>query len=303
MILIIDELKTFISVVEHNNFTKAAEAINLSQPAVSQHVKSLEALYDVKIIKRSYKEKKISITPAGKILYIRAKEIISLLREVEYEMDMYKSEITGKVKIGCSYTIGEFFLPKFLGEFSKRYEGVEFDITIDNTKNICSKVKKLEIDLGLVEGSFSEDDFLYDVFKDDYLKLAVPKGFTDGEKKFRKRDFENVIWVSREEGSGTREQLEKFLKNNNILPKKIIVFGSNYSVKEAVRYGLGVTLISESVLKEAIELNEIDIIKTKQITKRKFNYILMKENIHSNLVSIIIKMLKEFEEVKTRANI
>ena len=289
----IDEFKTFVAVVEYNNFTKAANAINLSQPAVSQHIKNLEKVYGLKLIQRSYKEKKIVITPAGEILYKKAKDIINSLKEIEYEIENYKEEVVGKIRIGASYTVGEFYLPRVLDVFSKRYPKVEFDIVIDNTRHICEKVKNLEIDLGLVEGSFNKNEFIYESFREDTLKVAVPKNFSKRDNNFRKKDFEDCVWISREKGSGTCEMLEKFLKENNIEPKKIIVFGSNSSVKEAVKCGLGVTLISESVLRESVELNEIEIVKTKKDIKRDFNYILSPSLNHFKTIEIFIKMIKE----------
>ncbi|KMT23333.1 LysR family transcriptional regulator [Clostridium cylindrosporum] len=289
----IEELKTFVAVVEYNNFTKAAEAINMSQPAVSQQIKSLERMYDTVLIQRSHREKKIIITPEGKILYKRAKEIISLLREVKYEMEGYKKEFQGIIRIGASYTIGEFFIPKFLGEFTKAYPKIEFDITIDNTRTICKKVSDMILDIGLVEGYFNCDEFIYDAFKEDILKLAVKKGYIDKGQVFKKKDFKDSVWISREEGSGTRQELETFFREEGIVPKKIMVFGSNYSIKEAVKHGLGVTLTSEAVLNEAIELDEVDIIRTSKEYKRKFHYILPKGKIHSRLSILLVKMLKE----------
>lgn len=293
----IEEFKTFIAVVDYNNFTKAAEMLNLSQPAVSRHIKNLEDIYGITLIERSYKEKKISITPCGKHLYNRAKEILGSLRDISYEMECFKEEVTGTIKIGASYTIGEFFVPKFLRKFSDIYPKAEIDITIDNTQEICTKVNNGLLDIGLVEGNFEENEFLYGEFEEDELILAVPKGYTNGRISFRKNDFNNAVWISREEGSGTREVLEGFLSDYKIFPKKIVVFGSNYSIKEAVRYGLGVTLISEKVLKEAIELNEIDIIKLKKRYNRKFRYILKHSKVHSIISNIIVKMLSSREKI------
>ncbi|MEG0371520.1 MAG: LysR family transcriptional regulator [Clostridium sp.] len=289
----IDELRTFIAVVENNNFTKAGENINMSQPAVSKHIKNIEKHYGITLINRSYKEKHISITPCGMKLYSRAKDIVNMIRDLEYEMESFKEEVEGEIRIGASYTIGEFFMPKFLGEVSKIYPRVEFDIVIENTRTICKMVNSRQLDIGLVEGDFNKNDFAYKEFKEDVLVLAVPCGYVDTHKTFRKSDFENSVWISREEGSGTRCQLEDFLKVNDITPRKIIVFGSNYSVKEAVKHGLGVTLISELVVKNDKSSREVDIIKFSPKCKRKFNYILQRDENHSRLVNILIKMLNK----------
>ncbi|MEG0372272.1 MAG: LysR family transcriptional regulator, partial [Clostridium sp.] len=132
----IEEFKTFIAVVECNSFTRAAERINISQPGVSKHVKNLENFYGIKLIERSIKDKTISITPAGIHLYRRGKGLIKNLDELYIELDEYKNQISGEVRIGASYTIGEYYVPKFLSIVSKKYPKIEFEIIIDNTKNI-----------------------------------------------------------------------------------------------------------------------------------------------------------------------
>ena len=116
----IEELKSFISVVEFKNFTKAANYLNLSQPSVSNHIKSLERYFNTKLIDRSIKQKKIFITDSGELLYKRAKEILNLLNMTIEELHNTDENINGHLRIGASLTIGEYILPNFLKSFSNK---------------------------------------------------------------------------------------------------------------------------------------------------------------------------------------
>lgn len=290
----IDELKTFIAVVEYKNFTKAAEAINLSQPSVSLHIKHLEAYFCTTLIQRSIKQKNINITQSGYFLYERAKQIIKLLDETKNDILDYGNVVKGRLHIGASLTIGEYFLPAFLGEFAKVYPELELEVTIENTHNICEKVKNFQVDLALVEGTVPSSNFIINNFYTDTMKVAVPYNHSLLNKELTIEDLQNQTWISREAGSGTREYLNLFLTNNHINPKNIIVFGSNYSIKEAVKNSLGITFISSLVIKDSLRNKELSILKTKHNYTREFSYVMQKGITPSKAVLVFIDMLKNY---------
>jgi len=170
----LEEFKTFIAVVEYKNFTKAGKFLNLSQPSVSTHVKNLENFFGVTLINRSVKQKNIFITESGYALYKRAKEIINLLDTTYMEVNNTSNSVKGRLKIGASLTIGEYVLPKFLAIFSKKYPDVDVEIFIDNTSSICSHLKELTLDIGLIEGTSSLSNFTQEYFLEDKMVLAFP---------------------------------------------------------------------------------------------------------------------------------
>lgn len=292
--IMIDELKTFIAVVEYKNFTKAAEAINLSQPSVSLHIKHLEAYFNTTLIQRSIKQKNIYITKSGNLLYERSKQIIKLLEDTKDELLDYGNVVKGRLRIGASFTIGEYFLPTFLGEFTKAYPDLDLEVAIENTHNLCEKVKNFQVDLALVEGTVPSSNFVINHFYKDKMEVAVPYKHYLVNKEFSIEELGNQTWISREIGSGTREYLELFLSTNNINAKNVIVFGSNYSVKEAVKNNLGITFISSLVTKTALANKEISILKTPQEYTRPFSYILQKGIIPSKSALVFIDMLKNY---------
>lgn len=288
----IDELKTFIAVAEYKNFTKAAEAINLSQPSVSLHVKHLEAYFNTTLIQRSIKQKTIHVTESGNLLYERAKQIVKLLEDTRGELLDYDNVLKGRLRIGASFTIGEYFLPAFLGRFAKEYPSLELEVSIGNTRDICEKVMNYQVDLALVEGTVPSSKLSATHFYRDKMEVAVPYDHYLANREFSIEELRDQTWISRELGSGTREYLDLFLSSNNINAKNVIVFGSNYSVKEAVKNNLGITLISSLVTEVAAANNEISILKTPQEYTRPFSYVLPKEAIPSKGILMFIEMLK-----------
>lgn len=287
----LDELRTFIAVVEYKNFTKAARAINMSQPSVSLHVRHLEEYFNTTLIQRSVKQKNIVITQAGNLLYDKGKRILKLLDDTREELIDYSEAVKGSLHIGASYTIGEYFLPAFLGEFSRKYPQLELQVTIENTQNICDKVKNFQVDIGLTESPILSSNFLYEHFYEDEMVVALPYNHPFANNPFSAKLLQNQTWISREEGSGTREYLNMFLSNNNIHPKNIIVFGSNYSVKEGVKNRLGITFISSLVTEGPVKNKEISLLETNQKYTRNFSYILPKGVVPSKVVKVFTNML------------
>ena len=294
--LLFEELKTFISVVEYKNFTKAGEHLNLSQPSVSTHIKNLENTLGVTLINRSIKQKTIFITESGYSLYKRAKEIVNLLDVACMEVKDNSNSIKGHLKLGASFTIGEYVLPTFLSYFSKKYPDIEVDVFIANTTSICSQLNELILDVGLIEGTASHSNFSQEYFLKDKMVLTLPYESDLALNPFSLDKLQNQKWIVREEGSGTREFLNMFLCTNEIIPKGIMVFGSNYAVKEAVKHNLGITIISDLVTNPAVKNKELSVIELDNSYTRHFSYILPKNINISNASDIFLKELKIFSD-------
>ena len=294
-----DELKTFIAVVEYKNFTKAGQHLNLSQPSVSTHIKNLEKYYGVTLINRSIKHKSIVITENGYKLYNRAKEILHILDTTYMEVRNISDSIKGIIKIGASLTIGEYILPKFLSIFYKKYPDIEIDLLIENTTIIAENLKDLTLDIGFIEGISSYPNLNQEYLSEDKMVLALPYNSNLINSKFTFDLLQNQNWVAREEGSGTREYLNMFLNSNKIVPKNLMVLGSNYAVKEAVRNGLGITIISKFVATPATKNKELITIELDKSYNRSFSYILPK---NMNTTKAIEVFLEEFKNYLSSIN-
>lgn len=289
-----EELKTFIAVVEFKNFTKAGEHLNLSQPSVSTHIKNLESVFGVRLINRSVKQKTIVITESGFTLYKKAKEILNLIDITHMEVLNTSNSLKGHLKIGASLTIGEYVLPKFLAIFCKKYPDIDIEVFIENTSIICSHLKELTLDIGLIEGTSSSSSFTQEYFLEDKMVLAFPYNSELITDNFSLDKLQNQKWVVREEGSGTREFLNMFLGTNEIVPNGIMVLGSNYAVKEAVRNNLGITIISNFVALPGVENKELSIIELNNPYVRHFSYILPKNITISKASQVFLEEFKEY---------
>ena len=290
----IDELKTFIAVVDFKNFTRAGESINLSQPSVSTHIKNLESYFNTQLINRSIKQKNIVITESGYLLYKKAKEILHMIDSTKAELRSLDGHVKGHLRIGASLTIGEYLLPKFLAKFSSKYPDIEFELIIENTHNICSKIKNFTLDIGLIEGTTPSSDFNQNYFLEDKMVIACSKNSDILNGTFSIDKLQNKNWIVREEGSGTRDYINMFLTTNKIVPNNLMVLGSNYAIKEAVKNNLGITIISSYVTAPAVENNELETIELEKSYTRPFSYILPKNINTSHLTNLFIKELIEY---------
>lgn len=290
----LEELKTFISVVEHKNFTKAGEALNLSQPSVSTHIKNLENLFGVVLINRSIKQKTIFITESGYTLYKKSKEIFNLLDATFMEVRNTSNSVKGYLKIGASMTIGDYILPKFLSIFCEKYPDIDVEIFINNTSSICSHLKDFNLDIGLIEGTAPSAIFNQEYFLQDKMVLALPYNTNFDVDNFTFDNLNNQKWIVREEGSGTKEFLNMFLGVNEIVPKGIMILGSNYAVKEAVKNNLGITIISDFVTRPAVENNELTTLDLGNSYTRHFSYILPKNITISKASQVFLDEFKKY---------
>jgi len=292
----IDELKTFIAVVEKKNFTKASKAVNLSQPSVSLHISNLESYFNTVLIERSNKQKSMTVTPTGKILYNNAKQILSVLKYTKEEISSYHNGPTGILKIGATMTIGEFLLPAMLGDFIKEFPNIKLEVSIESTQHIYDKFKNYEFDIALSEGAFPLSNYKNDKFYKDTMVIAAAKDNPLVKmKNLTIKNLSKETWITREEASGPAHDLKTFLNNTGIQPKNFIMFGSNYAIKEAVRNNLGISLISSLIVDSALKNGELSVLKTVLNYTRYFSYIVHDENTLSSISSLFLdKLLKTF---------
>lgn len=287
-----EELKTFISVVEFKNFTKAGYHLNLSQPTVSTHIKNLENYFGVTLINRSIKQKNIFITEKGLELYKRAKEIINLMDITYREISQDIHTIAGTIRIGASSTIADYILPKFLSIFCEKYPDINIEISTENTTSVCLDVRNFILDIGLIEGNTNDSSLNKGYFLKDKLSLALPYDENLTKDKLSIEKLQSYKWIVRENGSGTREYIDLFLSKYNMIPKNIIVVGSNYAVKESIKNKLGISIISNFIVSPSIESKEISIIELDDTFTRNFSYILPKNVTISDATEIFLRELK-----------
>ena len=246
-------LKVFLAVADERSFTRAASKLHMTQPAVSQHIRSLELDLGAHLIERN--NRMIRLTRAGEIVDRHARQIVQTEEQMRRLVHDLASTIFGALHIGASYSIGEYILPVMLADFSKRHPGVDPHIEIGNTHSIASMVASRTLDVGLVEGSYSPNEVETEVLGADELILVARNGHPLVRDSFVTiADAEKECWIVREEGSGTREFSDRFLEDHHIFPERTMTFSSTQAIKEAVRSGLGISVLSALTLQMELEL-------------------------------------------------
>ncbi|CAH0162571.1 HTH-type transcriptional regulator CysL [Peribacillus sp. Bi96] len=258
-----DALKTFVTLVEVKNFTKTAEMLLMSQPSVSLHIKKLEEEFQTKLFLRSPKFLKVTLT--GEILYDRAKQMLTIYEQTRQDILEHDRSIKGELKIGASFTIGEYILPSLLNDLQKDYPELELQVVIGNTEEIVQAVRLYKVDIGLIEGQTNEKELSVHPFMQDELFVVSSN---DHELACKREvaitDLHNQAWVTREVGSGTREYLNHVIRSNGLKIKSILTISSNQGIKETlIKNGAGLALLSRSVIERDVQNKLLSIIQLK----------------------------------------
>lgn len=262
----LDQLRIFLAVVEHLHFTRAAEALYITQPAVSAAIQTLEEQHGVKLFHRIGRH--IEITEAGELLQVEAQKILDQVALTERGLRELNNLQRGELKLGSSLTIGNYWLPSKISQFKRKYPGIIVNCTLGNTEAICVGTATGQFDLGLVEGEVKasvESSLTQDIVGSDRLLVVVGKSHPWFElPEISLTELHTTAWVMREPGSGTQQRFEQALKDWGIAPSQlniILVFSSGEMVKEAVESGIGASGISELMVKKELQLGTLRSIR------------------------------------------
>ncbi len=295
--MIIDHLNIFIAVVEQRHFSRAAALLNLSQPNVSLHIKNLEHELDTVLFIRSPKH--VKVTEAGEILYIRAKKIVALYEEAKQEINEQKDTIQGSMKIGASFTIGEYILPRKLAAFAKEYPHVKVEVMVGNTEEVIEKTRSNQLDIGLVEGKSTAHDVKVEPFMKDEMIIIAPPDHPLAQLRLIKPEMlQDQVWIWREAGSGTRAYSDQLISSLNLKVKHVFIFSSSQGIKEAVSAGLGIAMISQLTVRKELAANEIKKINlNNQTFTRDFSMIQKNEAFRSKAHTLFLSKMMNVEDL------
>lgn len=265
-------LNVFVKVVERENFSKAAEELHMTQPAVSQYIRTLEEIVGVRLLERN--NKFVRLNKAGEIVYHHAKEIFALYTQMQYLVDDLANNPSGLIAIGASFTFGEYILPHIVAELQKQYPLIQPSIIIHNTTEITELVKKRQLDIGIIEGYFNDKKLNLEVVSEDKMVIVASLRHPLLGKKVSIEDLKKETWILREKGSGTREAAENLFRSHHFSPEKIMEFGSTQVIKESVEAGLGISLLSCWAIKKELNTGYIGMLNVAELPfKRNFSIV------------------------------
>ncbi|MBN2804414.1 MAG: LysR family transcriptional regulator [Deltaproteobacteria bacterium] len=263
----------FLKVAENLSFSKAAEELFVSQPAVTKHIKELESKLNVALFER--KGNKIYLTEAGSLAYNHLKMINQLYRELEFDIERLNGSFKGTLRIGASSTISQYLIPKVIASFYKRYPQIKLYLFNGNSFDMEQKLLNNEIDMALVENESSQSGIKYIDFLDDEIIAVTGSSSVYSKRKLISiTDLREIPIVLREEGSGTLQVIQKaLLKHNMVLDKFNIIthLGSTEAIKNFLDNFDGMAMVSEKSIEKELRLKEIVKINIKNLSlNRKF---------------------------------
>ena len=268
-------LKVFQCVAQNLSFTKAANELFITQPAITKHIKELESEFEVKLFDRI--GNKILLTRAGKILLTYADHILSLHNEAKFEISELKGNFEGNLRLGASTTIAQYVIPSALAKFHERFPGIKLSLLNGNTDYIENEILKNEIDLGIVEGKPANSDIRYSSFLNDELIIFTSSKNSRLPEAIKPEQLLKLPLVLRERGSGTLEIIRRNLKKHHISYKNLNVLmflGSTEAIKSFVKTGNGVGIVSRFAIEQELSFNIFRLINSSDLKfQRQFYFI------------------------------
>ena len=255
----LNQLQIFLKVVHTSSITKAAEELNLTQPAVSIQIKNLQAQFDIPLLEII--GKKIYITDFGREIAESAKGILDQVYAINYKTMAFKDQLVGRLKISIVST-GKYVLPYYLADFLRSNPGVEISIDVTNREKVLESQLLNEVDFSLVSDALENPIFdSIDILSND-LYLIGNKETANMSPTFNYKDFKNELpLIFRENGSGTRKIMESYFKKQGVDGLKKIELMSNEAVKQAVIAGLGYSIMPIIGIKNEIKSGALKIIE------------------------------------------
>lgn len=287
----LNQLQIFLKIVQTQSITKAAEELQLTQPAVSIQLKNFQDQFDIPLTEMI--GRKISITDFGKEIAIAAEDVIDQVNAINSKTLAYKGLLTGKIKISVVST-GKYVMPYFLADFMKMYTGVELAMDVTNKNKVMESLTNGDVDMALVS-------ILPTNIQIEKMDLLQNKLFLVGDTKqsFSKQaQIKDILkkapFIYRESGSGTRQVMEKYLEENKISIFKKMELTSNEAVKQALIAGLGYSIMPLIGIRNELFNKELQIIPLKGLPiKTAWSLIWLKGKNHSPVSSALLSYLKD----------
>lgn len=289
-------IDTFLKVVELMNFTKAAEELHITQPAVSGHIRYLEKLYGIKLF--AYDGKKMFLTLEGEYLYNKA--ITMKNDEKQLKSNLLELSVKGKKLVfGTTLTIGEFVMTEPIKVYLTSYPKAKIKMLIGNTSELLDKLALGEIDFAIVEGNFEKEKYDYSIFSQEkYIPVCGKNYKFTSEPKILK-DLLNERLIIREEGSGTREILEKNLQARNISVlefNQLMEIGGMNAIKKLIEANMGITFLYEVAVEEELKKGTIREIELEDFhVTHEFAFIWNKDSVFATEYVEIFKMMSKIQ--------
>lgn len=289
-------LQVFHTVARLLSFTKAAEALHMTQPAVTFQVRQLEEHFNTRLFDRTHN--RVTLTEAGRRVFDYAERIFELYGELEESVREMTGDVSGALTLGASTTIAEYMLPALLGDFKAQHPDVNVQLKVSNTEGIVSMVESNVIDLGVVEAPVSNKNLLVEVCRVDRLGVVVPPGHVlSGRSAVGIEALLEHPFVAREEGSGTREVIMEYLAAQGVGRGDLnlcLELGSSEAIKGAVEAGMGLSILSRATLSKELALGTLVYIELDPPLERPFSFVRQRQKFRLRAMEELLSFARSY---------
>ena len=289
-------LRVFHAVAKHLSFTKAAEALFMTQPAVTVQVRQLEEHFGTCLFDRTHGGR-IALTPAGAVALDYAERILALSDELDTRLREAGNPVAGPLLIGASMTIGEYVLPQLIGEFKRRFPAVAPTLFVGNSEAVQERVAERTLDLGFIEGDSHLPSLAGEVCCEDELQVVCAPDHPLAREVFvLPSALARHAYVGREPGSGTRAVIDRYLQDAAVAPDSldtVVELGSPEALKGLVATGLAFAIMSRAVVAKELQLGRLVRVPLRPPLLRNFSVVQPKERFRSKLVVGFVAFAKE----------
>ena len=271
----IHQLRVFIAVYDNKSFSRASEQLGISQPTVSEHIKNLEHTLSCRLFDRL--PRNVMPTAEAEAIYPRAIQIIELAEALRRAATDSDGRITGSLKLGASTIPGTYILPEMAADFVKANPGVNFEVVVSDSQEITRMVLEHELLLGVVGAKPKSSMLEHYAFASDRLVLACRPDIAPQGASIKPSDLARLPFIMREEGSGTRRVMLEYLAEKGIHQdslKTVAVLGSTDAVKQALKAGLGVSVLSKIAIDEELASGALVELKPAGLSMKREFYLI-----------------------------
>jgi DNA-binding transcriptional LysR family regulator len=295
------QLQVFLAVAKHLSFTKAAEAVFMTQPAVTFRIRQLEEQFGTRLFDRT--AGRITLTPAGVLAVDYAERILALWGELDTRLKEMGGKVSGSLCIGASTTIAEFLLPRILGEFKARFPALTLRLVVGNSELVQEGILQRTLDLGFIEGDSHAPSLVSDICcEDELVVVCAPSHPLAREKAVTARLLTAHPYIRREAGSGTREVTDHYFSNAGVLPdglNTVMEASSPEALKGLAVTGMGFAIMSRAAAAKEARLGQLVLIPLAPRLVRYLSVVYAKERFHSKLVNSFAQFAKDRLAVQT----
>ena len=252
-------LEVFCKVYDLKSFSRAGKASLLSQPTVSEHIRYLENLLEVRLFDRLGRE--VVPTHAGEILYKYARRMLNLRREASRALELHRGMSSGELELGGSNVPGVYILPPLIGRFKKAFADMRIKLVIGDTMKITNMVLEGSLELGVVGAKMKNDNLQFEQVFDDELILAVsPDHHWADRSSIEQEELPKALFIMREHGSGTRMMMMEILEQVGFDPRDLNVIaemGSTEAIRQAIKAKVGVSILSRFCIADDLRFEQL----------------------------------------------